>query len=134
MTHGELLLDTNIVVASFRDDPAARRAILEAEHILIPIMVVGELLIGALEGGQPERERARIGGLLSASEVLVCDLKTAEHYAEVKDHLRRRGRPIPENDVWIAALARRHGLIVASRDHHFDGIEGGAERALPQLI
>jgi tRNA(fMet)-specific endonuclease VapC len=124
MTNGELLLDTNIVVASFRDDPAARRAILEAERILVPVIVIGELLVGALEGGQPERERARIGSLLLASEVLGCDLKTAEHYAEVKDDLRRRGRPIPENDLWIAALARQHGLTVASRDHHFDGIEG----------
>jgi predicted nucleic acid-binding protein len=49
---------------------------------------------------------------------------TAQHYAEVRDELRRRGRPIPENDVWIAALAREHAQPVVSRDEHFDHVVG----------
>ncbi|HYX24501.1 MAG TPA: PIN domain-containing protein [Thermoanaerobaculia bacterium] len=42
----------------------------------------------------------------------------------MKTLLRRKGRPIPENDLWIAASARRHGLTLASRDSHFEHVEG----------
>lgn len=124
MTDGELLLDTNIVVASFRRDPGAQRAIHDAERVLIPVIVLGELLFGALQGGQAEREWDRIQALLMKGEVLECDQDTAEHYAEVKDELRRQGRPIPENDLWIAALARQHRVTLASRDKHFDAVSG----------
>jgi tRNA(fMet)-specific endonuclease VapC len=124
MTDGKLLLDTNVVIASFRFDPGAQQAINGAERILIPVIVVGELLFGALQGSQTERERARIEALLTRGDVLECDLNTAEHYAEVKDELRRQGRPIPDNDVWIAALARQHRVTLASRDSHFDAVSG----------
>jgi predicted nucleic acid-binding protein len=64
--------------------------------------------------------------LIEASLVLPIDLATTGHYAAVRDELRARGTPIPENDVWIAALARQHGLAVVSRDAHFDHV--------PQLV
>ncbi len=124
MTDGELLLDTNIVVASFRQDPGAQQAIRHAGRILIPVIVLGELYFGALQGKQTERERARIEALLTSGEVVGCDLETAEHYAQVKDELRRQGRPIPENDLWIAALARQYRVTLASRDSHFDAVLG----------
>jgi tRNA(fMet)-specific endonuclease VapC len=124
MTDGELLLDTDIVIASFRQDPGAQHALYEAKRLLIPVVVVGELVAGALHGGQTEREMARIEALLANGEVLDCDLETAHHYADVRNHLRQRGRPIPENDLWIAALARQHDATVASRDAHFDAVPG----------
>ncbi len=124
MRDGDLLLDTNIVVAFFRHDPGAEGAMQDAARILIPVIVVGELLFGALLGNQTERERARIEALLEKGEVLDCDQDTAEHYAEVRDELRRQGRPIPDNDVWIAALARQYRVTLASRDRHFDAVSG----------
>lgn len=119
-----MLLDTNVVIAFFRRDGSAGKALLEAERILIPVTVVGELLAGARKGGRMAQEIARIEALIAAGQVLDCDLETAHHYAAVRDELRRRGRQIPENDVWIAALARQHDLVLASRDHHFDEIQG----------
>jgi tRNA(fMet)-specific endonuclease VapC len=124
MRNGELLLDTDVAIASFRQDPGVQQVLHGAERVLIPVIVVGELLAGALQGGQTQRETARIGALLAASQVVGCDLETARHYAAVRDELRQQGRPIPQNDVWIAALARQHGLILATRDHHFDAIPG----------
>jgi tRNA(fMet)-specific endonuclease VapC len=56
--------------------------------------------------------------------VLVCDVETARHYGRVRNELRRKGRPIPENDIWIAATARQHDLILVTRDPHFDEVEG----------
>jgi len=56
--------------------------------------------------------------------VLGVDETTAERYAEIREELRRKGRPIPANDLWIAALARQHALPLLSRDQHFDSVPG----------
>ena len=124
MTNGEMLLDSDVVIAAFRQEPDAQKALRDAARVLIPVIVVGELLAGARKGGQMERETQRIEDLIAAGQVLGCDLETAHHYAAVRDELRLQGRPIPENDVWIAALARQHDLTLATRDNHFAGIEG----------
>jgi tRNA(fMet)-specific endonuclease VapC len=58
--------------------------------------------------------------VIASCRVLAVDKDTAEQYAEVRDELKRKGRPIPGNDVWIAALARQHALPLLSRDRHFD--------------
>jgi len=55
---------------------------------------------------------------------LRCDLRTAHQYGIVKELLRRKGRPIPENDVWIAATALLHGLPLVTRDAHFAHVDG----------
>lgn len=72
------------------------------------------------------RHRARYEQWLAEgianARVLAVDDETATEYAEVRDELKRRGRPIPSNDIWISALARHHGLPVLSRDKHFDPV------------
>jgi tRNA(fMet)-specific endonuclease VapC len=70
-----------------------------------------------------DAETARVAAFVLSRQVLPCDTGTAYHYAVVKDELRRRGRPIPENDLWIAALARQYGLTLATRDAHYAGID-----------
>ncbi len=60
--------------------------------------------------------------LIASSTLLLIDADTATPYAGVRDELRRKGKPIPENDQWIAALARQHELPVVSRDEQFDFI------------
>jgi len=56
--------------------------------------------------------------------VLDCDAKVARRYGEVKNMLRKRGRPIPENDIWIAAIALENNLTLVSRDDHFLEVDG----------
>ena len=56
--------------------------------------------------------------------VLLCDLTVAREYGRLKSELKAQGTPLPENDKWIAAIALRYGLTVASRDRHFREIEG----------
>lgn len=51
--------------------------------------------------------------------VLPCNEETGYWYGITKDKLRRKGYPIPENDIWIAALAMQYGLLLATRDKHF---------------
>jgi tRNA(fMet)-specific endonuclease VapC len=62
--------------------------------------------------------------LILESELLLVDDVTTRHYAVVREGLRRKGRPLPEHDVWIAALAIQYRLELASRDAHFDQIAG----------
>jgi tRNA(fMet)-specific endonuclease VapC len=62
--------------------------------------------------------------LVENSLVLYPDLEAAEHSAAIHHALKAKGRPIPRNDIWIGALARRRQLPVASRDAHFDNIDG----------
>ena len=49
---------------------------------------------------------------------------TAEHYGRIRAQLAQSGTPIPENDIWIAALALEHQLPLAARDAHFDRVTG----------
>lgn len=59
----------------------------------------------------------------ASANVLGCDLDTARHYGIIKQRLRRKGRPLPDNDIWIAAVARQHQLALATRDAHFGEID-----------
>jgi len=55
--------------------------------------------------------------------VLACSMETAEHYGQIKNELKTKGHPLPENDIWIAAIARQHALTVVTRDQHFKEID-----------
>lgn len=116
---GKYLLDTNIIIALFAGDAAVRSKLEQASEVLIPSIVFGELYYGACKSGRVEANVQRVDDLLAASAVLDCDGETARFYGIVKNDLRLRGKPIPENDIWIAALAMQHSLILATRDAHF---------------
>lgn len=66
---------------------------------------------------------ARIDEFAASNVVLGCDTETARRYGEAKNALRLKGRPLPENDVWSAAIALQYGLTLATRDAHFAEIE-----------
>ena len=86
--------------------------------------MIGEYRYGLRRSRHHGRLETLLEALIRDSIVLHIDEGTAGYYAEVRDELRGRGRPIPENDVWIAALARQHDLPVISRDEHFDHVDG----------
>lgn len=67
---------------------------------------------------------ARINEFAASSSILICDMKTSHQYGKIKNGLRIKGRPIPENDIWIAAITKQHGLTLISRDDHFKEIDG----------
>ena len=119
MAGSRYLLDTNIVIAFFAGDAAVAAKLAHAAEVFVPIVVIGELLFGARKSARPTDNIGRVNALAAATSVLPCDLGTAAIYGEIKDELRLKGRPIPENDVWIAAVARQHGLTLVSRDDHF---------------
>ena len=120
---GSVLLDTNIVIALFASDQAVIARLSKADHIFIPSIVLGELYFGAYKSAHSEQNVRRIEEFVTAGAVLVCDAVTATHYGRIKKALREKGRPLPENDIWIAALAQQHNLTVVSRDQHCKEIE-----------
>lgn len=121
--NGRVLLDTNIVIALFEGDATVLDNIRGATDVCVPVIVVGELMYGARRSRHARENLERIGDFTASSMVLACDTETAENYGDIKDELRRAGTPIPENDIWIAATARQHGLLLVTRDGHFDNVE-----------
>ena len=121
---GSILLDSNFVIALFRQDAAAQSALLAAEQVFVPSIVLGELYYGAHKSERKEENVARIDRFAAASEVLLPDAESARHYGAIRDALRRKGRPIPDNDIWVAAIALHHGLTLMTRDEHLGEVEG----------
>jgi tRNA(fMet)-specific endonuclease VapC len=115
-----VILDTNAVSALFVGDPALGEALTGDQRHHLPVIVIGEYLYDLLGS----RHRSHLEGLLETlireSLILLADEGTAAAYSEVRDELRQKGKPVPENDIWIAALARQHRQPVVSRDGHFD--------------
>ena len=121
---GSFLLDTNIVIRLLNGDPDVRDAVARADESILCAVVLGELFYGAYKSQSAKENLLRIQELAESGDVLVCDERTANEYGSVKNDLRAKGRPIPENDVWIAALARQYNLVIATRDQHFAEVDG----------
>lgn len=119
---GKFLLDTNIVIALFANEATIKDNLGDAEEVFVPSIVIGELFYGARKSTRSKENLARIDELALASVVLGCDVETARKYGEIKNGLRSKGHPIPENDIWIAAIVAQHNLTLVSRDAHFDEI------------
>lgn len=117
------LLDTNIAIALLNGDEAIAQRVAALQTVHLSITIVGELLYGAEKSNRTQENRQRIQPLIDRLVTLLPDLETASHYAIIKNQLRQRGRPIPENDIWIAAIAKQHNLIVITRDSDFDAVE-----------
>lgn len=116
---GSVLLDTNVVIAHFRNDPNLTSNLVSASALYLPWIVLGELHYGAHRAQRRDEQFALIRDFLQTSILLLPDQATAERYGQVKAELGALGKPIPENDVWIAALARQYDLPLATRDAHF---------------
>jgi tRNA(fMet)-specific endonuclease VapC len=90
----------------------------------VPAIAVGELYYGAQHSAHVEKNMKQLREFAASSTVLACDIVTAEHYGQIKNGLKAKGHPLPENDVWIAAIAKQHSLTVITRDQHFREIDG----------
>ncbi len=120
---GRFLLDTSIVIALFADDLSVQEHLKKAEEVFVPSIVLGELYFGVRKSGRVQQNLKRINEFVFSSVVLACDLDTAREYGGIKNALREKGRLIPENDIWIGAIARQYDLTLVTRDEHFKEIK-----------
>ncbi len=121
-----LALDTNVAIAVLNQSNGAGHWLRGADYIILilPVPVVGELRFGALNLRQSQDNLLRVDALVTRSQVIHIDIQTAGIYSEVRLRLKRIGKPIPENDIWIASLCIQHGLPLATTDSHFAAVEG----------
>lgn len=99
----------------------------QAQMTYLSSIVLGELYFGVYKIAASQRGRllrSEYDALATQLGVLDCDRATADFYAQVRGELELKGQRIPENDVWIAALALQHGLTLATRDAHFQRVTG----------
>lgn len=119
-----MILDTN-ALSAWCDDDRTLLAVLPSDRPLyLSIIVLGEYRFGIKAARDREMREEWLDRMEAALAVLDADSDTARNYADVREELRRAKTPVPENDLWIAALARQHDLPVLSRDAHFDKVPG----------
>jgi tRNA(fMet)-specific endonuclease VapC len=121
---GRFLLDTNIVIAIFAKEAKMQAHLVSATEVFVPTIVLGELYYGAHKSSRLAENIAKINEFAANSVVLVSDTAKAQSYGEIKNALRAKGRPIPENDIWIAAIAMQYNLALVTRDSHFGEVDG----------
>jgi predicted nucleic acid-binding protein len=119
-----MILDTNAVSAFLEGDAGIKAVLAPGFRISLPVIVLGEYRSGLLGSRKRQAIEPALDELQAVSDVLPVDAETVGPYAKLCDQLKRGGKPIPTNDIWIAALAVQHGLPVVSRDRHFDAIAG----------
>ncbi len=122
---GSFLIDTNIIIDFFKGDQSIGIKLLK-EEVFIPSIVIGELYFGAFGSGVVRNRMKRFKEIEIFSDsypILEVSGSTALIYGDIKSQLKSMGKPIPENDIWIAALALEHNLILVSSDQHFSQIK-----------
>jgi predicted nucleic acid-binding protein len=118
-----VILDTNAVSAFFEDVPPVCQAAGKSEVLAVPSIVLGEYRFGLAASRLRVELEAKVGRLERLADVLCVDAVTARHYADIRRELKNAGTPIPENDLWIAAIVRQHAMPLMSNDPHFDYVK-----------
>lgn len=119
-----MILDTNALSAAADNDATLAAILARAEELAIPVIVLGEYRHGIAQSRNQASYENWLSGLLNDCMVLEVNEPTTHYYAEISLELKRKGKPIPTNDIWIAALCRQHSLPLLSQDRHFDWIAG----------
>ena len=117
-----MILDTN-ALSAWCDGEGALLAVIPADRpLFLPVIVLGEYRFGIQAARDRKTREAWLAEVESAVTVLDVNTETARYYADVREEIRQAKTPIPENDLWIVALARQHSLPVITRDAHFDHV------------
>lgn len=119
-----MILDTNALSAAAEREPSALEVVARAERLAIPVIVLGEYRLGIAQSRHRTSYENWLREWVAAVTVLDIDEETTHSYAAIGMELKKKGKPIPANDLWIAALCRQYSLPLLSRDRHFDFVSG----------
>ena len=119
-----MILDTNALSAAADGDQGVLEVVAEAEQIAVPAIVLGEYRLGIAQSRRHKDYEEWLRAWVAAVTVLDVDQETTYQYARIGLELKKIGKPIPSNDLWIAASCRQHSLPLLSRDRHFDFVPG----------
>lgn len=118
-----IALDTNIAIAFLNGEKKIIAKISEYTRIYLPVTVIGELLFGAKNSTRSKENLKRLLSLISACDELGVNSIVAEEYSNIRLALKKKGNPIPENDIWIAAICQVNDIELMTRDQHFRNID-----------
>ena len=129
----KILLDTSAYSALMRGAAEVADRVRRAEAVLLSTVVAGELLFGFRAGRRFDDNQRQFRRFLENPyvSVLPVSLVTADRFARIGARLRAKGRPIPSNDMWIAAHALESGAELLSSDEHFEAVDGLAWTRIP---
>ena len=119
-----MILDANALSAAADRESTALKVVAGAERLAVPVIVLGEYRLGIAQSRHRKDYENWLREWIAAVRVLDVDERTTHHYATIGLELKGMGKPIPTNDLWIAALCRQHSLSLLSRDRHFDLVAG----------
>lgn len=121
-----ILLDTDAYSALMRGHREVADRVRRTEQVILSVVVAGELLFGFRAGGRLKKNLAELEAFLDSPYVSLVPVTfaTADRFGRVAATLRAKGRPIPTNDVWIAAHAMETGADLLSFDQHFEAVDG----------
>jgi len=120
---GRICLDTSAVIKIFRNDPQSKHLLAQYSRYSLPVPVVAELLFAAKNSVKSIENIEIYSQFIDACTTIGTTRKTAEIYSDIRLQLKRNGKPIPENDIWIAAICKEHNLMIATADIHFSYID-----------
>jgi tRNA(fMet)-specific endonuclease VapC len=118
----EISLDTNIAIEVLNANSSVKNYFVGVSKIYLPVTVVGELLWGAKNSSKAEENLVKYKNFISGCEVLNVTSQVADVYSSVKTHLKKIGKPIPENDIWIAAICIANNVALITKDADFNNI------------
>ncbi len=129
---GRLLPDTNAFIALLKGDADVAALLDGASDVLLSAIVLGELTYGALNSRRVEDNLERLADLHGRCAFAPVDEGVVRQYGAIRIALKRKGHPIPENDLWIAATAIHSGATLLTDDEHFDAVEDLALLRIPR--
>lgn len=119
----KIALDTNVVIDIFNNKHTVVALLNNYQTIYLPVTVCGELLFGAKNSARSQENEQKCHDFISNCNVLNINELIAEAYATTRKVLKNKGRPIPENDIWIAATCVVNNIPLATFDSDFDAID-----------
>jgi tRNA(fMet)-specific endonuclease VapC len=117
-----IAIDTNIAVEILNNQKTTIDKISKYDVLCLPIIVCGELLYGAKNSSRKRDNEKKFNSFIQSCVILNSNSLVAEEYAEIRKGLKDKGKPIPENDIWIAAICKVNEIPLVTRDKHFKNI------------
>ena len=121
-----IILDSNAYTEFFQGNKAIKETIDKSTTVVMSVIVIGELLAAFKKGNQERTNKRQLEQFLSKPSIEFAEAgrETAAIYSEIKHQLDQTGKPIPLNDIWIAAHAMETGSVLVTYDKHFLNIPG----------
>lgn len=117
------LLDTSVVIELINGNPSVVSRVVPGTEVYLPYVAIGKLYFGAYRSSRVRANLTQITLLTLDNTVLFSNMETARRYGLVRADLTGKGQSIPDNDIWIAAIALEYNLVLVTRDAHFDNVD-----------